>query len=212
MLGCMVNSLVLLSLCPIRLYCTSALHNEPFAVLFSKNLLLFFIFSRHLIQEVVLILAMMRPLALRSTPLKTELKKKEKEEVCAPPPTPTTGILIILLGILVLKENYLCTASFEMMRKEQHKVLQEKQNQKEKAPKPSGDHLLDLLQSSTNSQGTISKKDEDLDGHVAPHDASNKPSLSRPLVPPGFASSSVGDKKLQKGSLNASTESEVMII
>ncbi|XP_078173654.1 chorismate synthase isoform X1 [Carex rostrata] len=100
-------------------------------------------------------------------------------------------------------------ASFEMMRKEQHKVLQEKQNQKEKAPKPSGDHLLDLLQSSTNSQGTISKKDEDLDGHVAPHDASNKPSLSRPLVPPGFASSSVGDKKLQKGSLNASTESEM---
>lgn len=159
---------------------------------------------------------MMRPLALQSTPLKTELKKKEKEEVCAPPPTPTAGILIILLGILVLKENYLCTASFEMMRKEQHKelhkVLQEKQNQKEKAPKPSGDHLLDLLQSSTNSQGTISEKDEDLDGHVAPHDASNKPSLSRPLVPPGFASSSVGDKKLQKGSLNVSTESEVMII
>jgi hypothetical protein len=31
----------------------------------------------------VLILAMMRPLALQSSPLKTELKKKESEEVCA---------------------------------------------------------------------------------------------------------------------------------
>lgn len=105
-----------------------------------------------------------------------------------------------------------------MMRKEQHeelhKALQEKQNHREKDAKPSGDHLLDLLKSSNNSQGTISEKDEDLNDNVAPppvspRDTFNKPSLSRPLVPPGFASS-VGDKKLQKGSL--SSESEVMII
>ncbi|KAJ4783571.1 chorismate synthase [Rhynchospora pubera] len=109
-------------------------------------------------------------------------------------------------------------ASFEMMRKEQHKelhkVLQEKQNQREKALKASGDHLLDLLQSSNNSQGAIPEKDEDINEHAArlpmsPRDGSNKPSLSRPVVPPGFASSSMGEKKLQKGSSNASTESEM---
>jgi hypothetical protein len=121
-------------------------------------------------------------------------------------------MLIALLGMLIWKKNYPCAASFEIMRKEQHKALQEKQNQREKATKPSGGQLLDLLQSSNNSQGTISEKNE---GHVAPspvspRDASNKPSLSRPLVPPGFASSTVGDRKLQKGSSNTSTESEVM--
>jgi hypothetical protein len=106
-----------------------------------------------------------------------------------------------------------------MMRKEQHKelhkALQEKQNQREKATKPNGDDLLDLLQSSNNSQSTISEKNEGTTDYVAPspvspRNTSNKPSLSRPLVPPGFASSTVGDRKLQKGSSSAFTESEVM--
>lgn len=108
-------------------------------------------------------------------------------------------------------------ASFEMMRKEQHKELhkslQEKQNQRQKDAQPSGDHLLDLLQSSNNSQGTI-LENEDLNDHgtlptVSPPDPSNKPSLARPVVPPGFASSSVGDRKLQKGPSDASIESEM---
>ncbi|KAJ3672653.1 hypothetical protein LUZ60_007374 [Juncus effusus] len=111
--------------------------------------------------------------------------------------------------ISVTEEERKRRASFEMMRKEQHKVLQEKQSQKDKEKeikekekekmKSSGDDILSLIQGSNSNESAkiaIPQKDEGLDENLSSSLKSSS-SLSRPLVPPGFAG---GERKLQKES------------
>ncbi|XP_024987527.1 uncharacterized protein LOC112522563 isoform X1 [Cynara cardunculus var. scolymus] len=91
-------------------------------------------------------------------------------------------------------------ASFELMRKEQQKVLQEKQ--KSNANKHKSDGFTDLILEETKEEGVLEASGE-LNSAVqsVPNDDSLKSSIllqsskSRPLVPPGFRSTI-----LEKGS------------
>lgn len=91
-------------------------------------------------------------------------------------------------------------ASFELMRKEQQKVLQEKQ--KSNANKQKSDGFTDLILEETKEEGILEASGE-LNSAVqsVPNDDSGKSSIllqsskSRPLVPPGFRSTI-----LEKGS------------
>lgn len=88
--------------------------------------------------------------------------------------------------------GYVDAESFELMRREQQKALQEKQNNHK--------HNLDadiitLLENSADKKSIISKTDKAEDSSLSkvesPRSSTMHAPLSRPLVPPGFASAAV---------------------
>ncbi|OEL16716.1 hypothetical protein BAE44_0022265 [Dichanthelium oligosanthes] len=103
-------------------------------------------------------------------------------------------------------------ASFELMRKEQHKAMQGKKNGPDVLKENPSDDIMSQLQTSTE-KANIKSKNEKLDGSVVSsyQEDTTKPSsvvlapAARPLVPPGFANAFV-DKKLQSQSSNFSLE------
>ncbi|CAL5046496.1 unnamed protein product [Urochloa decumbens] len=102
-------------------------------------------------------------------------------------------------------------ASFELMRKEQHKTMQGKKNGPDILKENPGDDIISQLQTSTE-KANAKAKNEKLDGSVSSYqEDATKPSsvlpapAARPLVPPGFANAFV-DKKLQLQSPNISLE------
>lgn len=103
--------------------------------------------------------------------------------------------------------------SFELMRKEQQKALQEKQKQLPDNHKQNLDAgIVALLDSSADKKHIIGKADEEevpSKSQIESSRVSTHAPLSRPLVPPGFASTPV-DKILPAQSVNFA--SEVLII
>nr|CAB3469832.1 unnamed protein product [Digitaria exilis] len=103
-------------------------------------------------------------------------------------------------------------ASFELMRKEQHKAMQGKKNGPDILKENPSDDIISQLQTSTE-KANVKTKNEKLDGSAASscQEDTTKPSsallapAARPLVPPGFANAFV-DKKLQSQSSNISLE------
>ncbi|CAN6202245.1 unnamed protein product [Urochloa humidicola] len=102
-------------------------------------------------------------------------------------------------------------ASFELMRKEQHKAMQGKKNVPDILKENPSDDIISKLQTSTE-KANFKAKNEKLDGSVSSYqEDTTKPSsvlsapAARPLVPPGFANAFV-DKKLQLQSPNISLE------
>ncbi|CAL5044111.1 unnamed protein product [Urochloa decumbens] len=102
-------------------------------------------------------------------------------------------------------------ASFELMRKEQHKTMQGKKNGPDILKENPGDDIISQLQTATE-KANAKAKNEKLDGSVSSYqEDATKPSsvlpapAARPLVPPGFANAFV-DKKLQLQSPNISLE------
>ncbi|XP_062233819.1 uncharacterized protein LOC133931022 [Phragmites australis] len=90
-------------------------------------------------------------------------------------------------------------ASFELMRKEQHKTMQGKKNGPDILKENPSDDIISQLQTFTE-KANAKTKNEKLDGSsVLPAPA------ARPLVPPGFANAFV-EKKLQSQSSNISLE------
>ncbi|KAJ8497378.1 hypothetical protein OPV22_007930 [Ensete ventricosum] len=92
-------------------------------------------------------------------------------------------------------------ASFELMRKEQHKALQEKQKQIPDIHKENLDaDIIALLKNSVDRNSTMSKTDMPDDSSLPQNNSSRvsstmNASLCRPLVPPGFSSTAL-DKNL----------------
>lgn len=105
------------------------------------------------------------------------------------------------LQLSMLSDIALYAASFELMRKEQHKAMQGKKNGPDILKENPSDDVISQLQTST-AKANAKTKNEKLDGSVAP--------AARPLVPPGFANAFV-DKKLQPQSSNVSHEPKVCI-
>ncbi|TKW19778.1 hypothetical protein SEVIR_4G042100v4 [Setaria viridis] len=103
-------------------------------------------------------------------------------------------------------------ASFELMRKEQHKAMQGKKNGPDILKETPSDDIMSQLQTSTE-KANFRAKNEKLDGSVVSsyQEDTTKPSsvllapAARPLVPPGFANAFV-DKKLQSQSSNISLD------
>ncbi|KAG2610001.1 hypothetical protein PVAP13_4KG093000 [Panicum virgatum] len=103
-------------------------------------------------------------------------------------------------------------ASFELMRKEQHKAMQGKKNGPDILKENPSDDIISQLQTSTEKAG-VKTKNGKLDGPAVSsyQEDATKPSsvllapAARPLVPPGFANAFV-DKKLQSQSSNISLE------
>ncbi|XP_025810941.1 uncharacterized protein LOC112888815 isoform X2 [Panicum hallii] len=103
-------------------------------------------------------------------------------------------------------------ASFELMRKEQHKAMQGKKNGPDILKENHSDDIISQLQTSTE-KADVKTKNEKLDGSAVSsyQEDTTKPSsvllapAARPLVPPGFANAFV-DKKLQSQSSNISLE------
>ena len=111
----------------------------------------------------------------------------------------------------------LYAASFELMRKEQHKAMQGKKNGPDILKENPSDDIISQLQTSTEKAG-VKTKNGKLDGSAVPsyqEDTTKSSSVllapaARPLVPPGFANAFV-DKKLQSQSSNISLEPKVCI-
>jgi hypothetical protein len=112
----------------------------------------------------------------------------------------------------------LSAASFELMRKEQHKAMQGKKNGPDILKENPSDDIISQLQTSTEKANTKTKN-EKLDGSVvssiyqgsmAKTSSVLPPPAARPLVPPGFANAFV-EKKLQSQSSNTSLEPKVHI-
>ncbi|KAF0911679.1 hypothetical protein E2562_011680 [Oryza meyeriana var. granulata] len=108
-------------------------------------------------------------------------------------------------------------ASFEMMRKEQHKALQEKKNGPDTEKQNSGHDIISLLQTPSERTGATTKSEKP-DGSaisLAYQEDTTKTSsvlaasTARPLVPPGFSNAFV-EKKLQTQSSNISLEPKVI--
>lgn len=108
-------------------------------------------------------------------------------------------------------------ASFEMMRKEQHKALQEKKNGPEIEKENSGHDIISLLQTPSERTATTAKSEKP-DGSAissayqedtAKTSSVLSASTARPLVPPGFSNAFV-EKKLQPQSSNISLEPKVI--
>lgn len=102
-------------------------------------------------------------------------------------------------------------ASFELMRKEQHKTMQGKKNGPDILKENPSDDIISQLQTSTVKANAKTINDK-LDGSASSYqEDTNKPSsvlpapAARPLVPPGFANA-FADKKLQPQSLTMSLE------
>ncbi|WOL13256.1 hypothetical protein Cni_G22025 [Canna indica] len=103
-------------------------------------------------------------------------------------------------------------ASFESMRKEQQKSLQEKQRQISDNHKENVDaDIIALLKNSVDKKSVISKTDKAADSshpqNESPRASIMHASLCRPLVPPGFASTAV-DKNLPVQSSSSCFASE----
>ncbi|KAK3131394.1 hypothetical protein QOZ80_6AG0505820 [Eleusine coracana subsp. coracana] len=104
-------------------------------------------------------------------------------------------------------------ASFELMRKEQHKAMQGKKAGPDILKENPSDDIISQLQTSTEKANTKAKN-EKLDGSAVSsiyQESATKISsvlpapAARPLVPPGFANAFV-EKKLQPQSSNISLE------
>jgi len=103
-------------------------------------------------------------------------------------------------------------ASFELMRKEQHKAMQGKKNGPDILKENPSDDVISQLQTST-AKANAKTKNEKLDGSIVSsyQEDATKPSsvllapAARPLVPPGFATA-FADKKLQPQSSNITHE------
>ncbi|CAD6337384.1 unnamed protein product [Miscanthus lutarioriparius] len=103
-------------------------------------------------------------------------------------------------------------ASFELMRKEQHKAMQGKKNGPDILKENPSDDIISQLQTST-AKANAKTKNERLDGSAVSlyQEDTTKPSsvllapAARPLVPPGFATA-FADKKLQPQSSNIAHE------
>ncbi|CAD5190120.1 unnamed protein product [Musa acuminata subsp. malaccensis] len=104
-------------------------------------------------------------------------------------------------------------ASFELMRKEQQKALQEKPKQIPDNHKENLDaDIIALLQNSVDRNSKMSKTDMPDDSSLPQNDSSRVSStmnapLSRPLVPPGFSSTAL-DKNLPVQSSSTQFASE----
>ncbi|KAL5224643.1 hypothetical protein ABZP36_011282 [Zizania latifolia] len=108
-------------------------------------------------------------------------------------------------------------ASFEMMRKEQHKALQEKKNGPDIEKENSGHDIMSLLQAPSERTGATTKSEKQ-DGSamssVYQEDTTKTSSIlpaptARPLVPPGFSNAFV-ERKLHSQSSNVSLEPKVL--
>lgn len=107
-------------------------------------------------------------------------------------------------------------ASFELMRKEQQKALQEKQKHPDKQKKPMDSDIAKLLENSEDEKILWSKTDEKSVDHVASVSLGDPVKFSfptetpavRPLVPPGFASA-ILEKNIGAKSLFPSPAPEV---
>lgn len=106
-----------------------------------------------------------------------------------------------------------------MMRKEQHKALQEKKNGPEIEKENSGHDIISLLQTPSERTATTAKSEKP-DGSAissayqedtAKISSVLSASTARPLVPPGFSNAFV-EKKLQPQSSNISLEPKVQIM
>ncbi|XP_066375658.1 uncharacterized protein [Miscanthus floridulus] len=103
-------------------------------------------------------------------------------------------------------------ASFELMRKEQHKAIQGKKSGPDILKENPSDDIISQLQTST-AKANAKTKNEKLDGSAVSlyQEDTTKPSsvllapAARPLVPPGFATA-FADKKLQPQSSNIAHE------
>ncbi|KAG8094145.1 hypothetical protein GUJ93_ZPchr0012g21204 [Zizania palustris] len=108
-------------------------------------------------------------------------------------------------------------ASFEMMRKEQHKVLQEKKNGPDIKKENSGNVIMSLLQAPSERTGVTTKsgkQDVSAMSSVYQEDTTKTSSILpaptvRPLVPPGFSNAFV-ERKLHSQSSNVSLEPKVL--
>uniref|UniRef100_A0ACD5XXK1 Uncharacterized protein n=1 Tax=Avena sativa TaxID=4498 RepID=A0ACD5XXK1_AVESA len=104
-------------------------------------------------------------------------------------------------------------ASFELMRKEQHKSLQEKKSGPDTEKGNPGGDIMSMLQKSTDNLGPITnsgKPDGSVVSSVYQEDTTKTPSIlpapaARPLVPPGFSHAFV-EKKVQPQSSNIALE------
>lgn len=111
----------------------------------------------------------------------------------------------------------LYAASFELMRKEQHKAVLGKKSGPDILKENPSDDIFSKLQTST-AKANAKTKNEKLDGSVVSsyQEDTTKPSsvllapAARPLVPPGFANA-FADKKLQSQSSNITHEPKVCI-
>ncbi|KAG8069522.1 hypothetical protein GUJ93_ZPchr0006g45848 [Zizania palustris] len=108
-------------------------------------------------------------------------------------------------------------ASFEMMRKEQHKTLQEKKNGPDTEKEKCGHDITSLLQAPSERTGATTKSEKS-DGSamssVYQEDTTKTSSIlpaptARPLVPPGFSNAFV-EKKFQLQLSNISLEPKVL--
>jgi hypothetical protein len=116
----------------------------------------------------------------------------------------------------MLSHIALYAASFELMRKEQHKAMQGKKNGPDLLKETPSDDIMSQIQTSTE-KANFKNKNEKLDGSVVSsyQEDTTKPSsvllapAARPLVPPGFANAF--DKKLQSQSSNISLDPKVCI-
>jgi len=117
----------------------------------------------------------------------------------------------------MLSHTALYAASFELMRKEQHKAMQGKKNGPDILKENPSDDVISQLQTST-AKANAKTKNEKLDGSIVSsyQEDTTKPSsvllapAARPLVPPGFATA-FADKKLQPQSSNITHEPKVCI-
>jgi hypothetical protein len=117
----------------------------------------------------------------------------------------------------MLSHIALYAASFELMRKEQHKAVLGKKSGPDILKENPSDDIFSKLQTST-AKANAKTKNEKLDGSVVSsyQEDTTKPSsvllapAARPLVPPGFANA-FADKKLQSQSSNITHEPKVCI-
>ncbi|XP_073102426.1 uncharacterized protein [Elaeis guineensis] len=111
-------------------------------------------------------------------------------------------------------------ASFELMRKEQHRALQEKQKHDNNKEKLDAD-IIALLETSVDKKGMMNrndKSDDSLTSFLSLHDSSKssfapQAPASRPLVPPGFANALV-EKNIcgQSSSTSIASEARSMAV
>ncbi|KQJ92791.1 uncharacterized protein LOC100825004 [Brachypodium distachyon] len=102
--------------------------------------------------------------------------------------------------------------SFELMRKEQHKALQEKKNAPDCDRENLGDGIISLVENSAGKGGPRTRTDEQVElnaSSCSKDDAVKTPPLlptpkTRPLKPPGF-SKALPEKRLQLQSSNSSS-------
>lgn len=110
-------------------------------------------------------------------------------------------------------------ASFELMRKEQHKSLQEKKNGPDIEKGNPGGDIVSLLQKSAEKMGATAnsgKPDGSAMSSIYQEDATKTSSIlpapaARPLVPPGFSNAFV-EKKVLSQSSNIALEPKAHIV